>query len=70
MTSHQYSQGLAWRKSSHSNGQANCVEIAAASSGIAIRDSKDPHGPVLLVSRDGMAAFLAGIRNGEFGDIG
>lgn len=44
-----------WRKSSYSNGTGgSCVEItmlnASASScrpAIAVRDSKDPHGPVL-----------------------
>jgi hypothetical protein len=36
-----------WRKSSYSgNNGGNCVEVAAART-IAIRDSKDPHGPVL-----------------------
>ncbi len=39
-----------WRKSSHSNGQANCVEAANAGDGnglIAIRDSKAPARPAL-----------------------
>jgi hypothetical protein len=36
-----------WRTSSYSgNNGGNCVEVAAART-IAIRDSKDPHGPVL-----------------------
>jgi hypothetical protein len=37
-----------WRKSSYSgNNGGNCVEAATAARKIAIRDSKDPHGPVL-----------------------
>ena len=37
-----------WRKSTYSgNNGGNCVEAAAADRTIAIRDSKDPHGPVL-----------------------
>ncbi|KAB2371858.1 DUF397 domain-containing protein [Actinomadura montaniterrae] len=45
-----------WRKSSHSasNG-GNCVELAGAGADavdvVAVRDSKDPDGPVLLVTR-------------------
>jgi Domain of unknown function (DUF397) len=36
-----------WRTSSYSgNNGGNCVEVTAARK-IAIRDSKDPHGPVL-----------------------
>ena len=37
-----------WRKSSYSgNNGGNCVEVGAAARRIVIRDSKDPHGPVL-----------------------
>jgi hypothetical protein len=40
--------GLAWRKSSYSGSNGgNCIEIAAVADAVAIRDSKDPHGPVL-----------------------
>jgi Domain of unknown function (DUF397) len=40
-----------WRKSSYtgSNG-GNCVEVAGAAGVVAVRDSKDPDGPVLLVT--------------------
>jgi hypothetical protein len=37
-----------WRKSSYSgNNGGNCVEVAVGARHIAIRDSKDPRGPVL-----------------------
>jgi len=37
-----------WHKSTYSgNNGGNCVEVAAADRRIAIRDSKDPHGPGL-----------------------
>ncbi|MEV4006687.1 DUF397 domain-containing protein [Actinomadura sp. NPDC049753] len=42
-----------WRKSTHSgpNG-GECVELAdAAGAVVAVRDSKDPDGPVLLLTR-------------------
>ena len=37
--------GALWRKSSYSNGQANCVEVAALADGqtsVSVRDSKAP----------------------------
>ena len=42
--------GVLWRKSSYSNGQANCVEIAALKGGrttVVVRDSKAPEGAAL-----------------------
>ncbi|TDD27782.1 DUF397 domain-containing protein [Actinomadura sp. KC06] len=41
-----------WRKSTYtgSNG-GNCVELADAAGAVAVRDSKDPDGPVLLLTR-------------------
>jgi hypothetical protein len=46
-----------WRKSTHSgeNG-GNCVELAAVTGAIAVRDSKDPSGPVLLLTRTRLRA--------------
>lgn len=41
---------MTWRKSSYSdNHQGACVELAEAKDAVAIRDSKDPYGPVLTV---------------------
>jgi hypothetical protein len=34
--------------------------------GRAVRDSKDPAGPVLTVTRGGLDSFTAGVRAGEF----
>ncbi len=40
--------GAIWRKSSYSGANGgNCVEVAATAPAIAVRDSKDPGGPVL-----------------------
>jgi hypothetical protein len=59
---------LVWRKSSFSNGQANCVEVAELSEGgRAVRDSKNPDGPALRFNMAEWSAFLAGVCNGEFG---
>jgi hypothetical protein len=59
-----------WRKSQASNPSGNCVEIAALSGGeVAVRNSRHPSGPALVYTRAEIAAFIAGIRNGEFDDL-
>ena len=57
--------GANWRKSTRSGGNGgNCVEVARDLPGIvAIRDSKDPHGPVLIVGRDEWASFVDRVRS-------
>ena len=48
-----------WRKSSYSGQDGNCVEVARNLPGIvAIRDSKAPSGPKLLVPPANWQAFL------------
>ena len=37
----------AWRKSTYSNADGNCVEVAILPSAVAVSDSKDRAGPVL-----------------------
>jgi len=57
-----------WRKSSYSTNNGNCVEVAQNLPGIvAVRDSKDPDGPVLVFTADEWRAFVSGARAGEFG---
>ncbi|MEU7981840.1 DUF397 domain-containing protein [Micromonospora sp. NPDC049081] len=53
--------GAQWRKSSRSNGQGGaCVEVADNLSGVvAVRDSKDPDGPVLAFGPRAWCAFVA-----------
>jgi hypothetical protein len=53
-----------WRRSSYSgNGGGNCVEVATSMPGVvAVRDSKNPDGPVLTVSRDEWASFITRLR--------
>jgi hypothetical protein len=53
----------AWRKSSHSSSQAaECVEVARGARAVAVRDSKDPDGPVLAVERLAWGRLLAAIK--------
>jgi hypothetical protein len=54
-----------WHKSSHS-GANGCVEVAHGDDRVAVRDSKDRAGPVLMFTLHEWRAFLAGVRDGEF----
>lgn len=52
----------AWRTSSHSGGQGECVAVASAPTMVPVRDSKQPTGPILAFSRKAWAAFLDELR--------
>ena len=56
-----------WKKSSYSGGQGNCVEVASLRDGVAVRDSKNPGGPVLRFSADDWQAFVASVKAGQLG---
>ncbi|MGA9312592.1 MAG: DUF397 domain-containing protein [Pseudonocardiaceae bacterium] len=52
-----------WRRSSYSGTSGNCIEVAAPSHRTrAVRDSKDPTGPVLTFTTDQWSAFTAYVR--------
>ena len=50
---------MTWRKSSHSGSDTNCVEVAAMG---AVRDSKNPGGPVLSVE---ITALVTAVKSGQ-----
>jgi len=56
----------AWRKSTRCGESGSCVEVALAEDGIAMRESRNPNGPVLRFSRPEWGTFVAGIRAGDF----
>jgi len=51
-----------WRKSSFSNSQAACVEVADLAGTVGVRDSKDPTGLVLTFTPAAWSAFTRGVR--------
>jgi hypothetical protein len=65
MTPHDQYQHAAWRKSSYSQGATQCVEAGAIGGKTAIRDSRDPGGPVLLLGSTQMRALVRAIRTGQ-----
>ncbi|GAA2476219.1 MULTISPECIES: DUF397 domain-containing protein [Actinomycetes] len=51
--------GLDWFKSSYSGTEGgDCVEVAAGTTAVHIRDSKATTGPLLTVSREAWAGFI------------
>lgn len=58
---------VAWRKSSYSAHNGNCVEFAELAGGrCGIRDSKDAAGPMLAFSREEWGLFVGAALAGEF----
>ena len=58
--------GVTWIKASASAGNGQCVEVARLNDGIAVRDSKDPQGPILRFTVAEWTAFLHGAKAEEF----
>lgn len=66
--------GAAWRKSTYSGGNGGqCVQVAAIPGRrdetgriCAVRDSKNPRGPVLAFSPGSWQRFTAEVRAGRF----
>jgi len=55
-----------WRKSSRSSGGGqSCVEVAVAPDSVAIRDSKNPRGPVHVISTEAFRDLIARIKRRE-----
>jgi len=57
--------GAQWRKSSYSNGQANCIEAANVGDGnglVAVRDSKAPANPALAFTSSAWRQFTGTLK--------
>jgi hypothetical protein len=56
-----------WHKSTFSQAQNGCVEVASVPDIVGVRDTKiGAAGPVLVFGRAEWAAFVTGVRGGEF----
>jgi hypothetical protein len=57
----------AWTKSSYSTAGGSCVEVRRSEDGnIQVRDSKNPHGPVLTFAHPEWEAFIGATKCHEF----
>jgi hypothetical protein len=63
------SERLNWRKARRSMNNGNCAEVAAVPGIVAMRDSKDPQGPILRYSISSWIPFVAAVRNGKFDSL-
>lgn len=62
--------GVCWQKSRRSNSQGACVELAGLPGGdIAIRNSRDPDGPVLFYTKAEIRALIEGVKEGDFDNL-
>jgi hypothetical protein len=56
-----------WHTSSRSGANGNCVEVAANLPGVvAVRDTKNRDGGTLIFTDAEWAAFIGGVKDGEF----
>jgi hypothetical protein len=51
-----------WRKSTRSNGSAQCVEVGQAPARVAVRDTQDRQGPAIAFPSSAWEAFTAAVR--------
>jgi len=57
-----------WRKSTYSAQVQNCVEVADGPQGVvAVRDSKDPDGPALVVASRAWRVLACRVKAGALG---
>ncbi|MFB4307184.1 DUF397 domain-containing protein [Actinomadura sp. GTD37] len=54
-----------WRKSTRSGSATDeaCIELAALPGGVGVRDSKDPDGPVLVLTRAALRTAVQSAAN-------
>lgn len=60
------SQLLDWRKASRCQGNGDCVEVASTSGQVAVRDSTNKDGPILMYSANAWRSFLDITKRGAY----
>lgn len=62
---------LVWFKSARSGPQGNCVEFARLPGGmtVAVRNSRYPHGPVLIYDTTEIRHLIDALKAGDFDDL-
>ncbi|MEU9114669.1 DUF397 domain-containing protein [Streptomyces sp. NPDC048483] len=56
-----------WRKSSYSDNEgASCIEVLDNyPSGVPVRDSRNPHGPALVLPAHSWSSFITAVKSGK-----
>lgn len=59
---------MGWRASSYSNSEGgSCLEVLDGHRrGVPVRDSKNPHGPAVIVPASAWSTFVTAVRSGGF----
>lgn len=53
--------GTAWRKSTYSGAVGNCVELSWIEERGGVRNSRDPHGPVLVLPAGALLSLVSSV---------
>lgn len=57
-----------WKKSSYSGSESSCVEVKMTGRSVLVRDTKNRDGGTLEFTDHEWRCFIAGAKDGEFGD--
>jgi Domain of unknown function (DUF397) len=52
-----------WRKASYSTGNGACVEVVSSGGRLAVRDSQDPSGPVIIFGRPAWSELVSKVKS-------
>jgi hypothetical protein len=69
MPTYTTSERCSWRKAQSSIGNGACIEVTWLNGMVAVRNSRDPGGPVLMYTAAEWRAFVDGVKKGEFDDL-